>query len=148
MEIPAFELIRIGPLTVRYFNPVATAGVLDCFEFSVPAQTKGSPQHYHRDVDEMVYGVAGHVTFTVAGEDRVLGPGAFTFIPRGTAHSFANTHDEPGTALGVMTPGLIGVSYFREMAALFSAGPPDPTAIGAVMTKHGLIPVEVQRRNA
>jgi len=141
MEGP-HELIRIGPMTLRYFTDGAgTDGALDFFEFSVPANTRGSPPHYHRDVDEMVYGVEGRVTFSVAGDDRVLGSRDFTFIPRGTVHSFSNTHDEPCVVLSIMTPGLIGPAYFREMAALFALGAPHPEAIRAVMTKHGLIPV-------
>jgi quercetin dioxygenase-like cupin family protein len=142
MEAPAFEIIRIGPLTLRYFAEGAgTAGALECFEFTVPPQTRGSSPHFHRDVDEMVYGVEGHITFTVAGENRVLGPRDFTIIPRGAVHSFANTHDEPAVVLSLMTPGLIGPAYFREMASLLAHGAPDPTAVRAVMTKHGLIPV-------
>jgi quercetin dioxygenase-like cupin family protein len=142
MDSPDFELIRIGPLTLRYFaDALSTADALDCFEFTVPPQTKGSPPHYHRDIDELVYGVQGRVTFTVAGEDRVLGPRDFTFIPRGAVHGFSNRHDEPAVVLSVMTPGTVGPGYFREMAALFASGAPDPAAIAAVMTRHGLIPV-------
>jgi mannose-6-phosphate isomerase-like protein (cupin superfamily) len=141
MDSPVFELIRIGPLTLRYFTDGSgTSGAVDCFEFTVPPQTKGSPPHYHRDVDELVYGVQGRVTFTVAGEDRVLGPRDCTFIPRGAVHGFSNRHDEPAVVLSVMTPG-IGPDYFREMAALFASGAPAPAAIAAVMTRHGLIPV-------
>ena len=142
MEAPAFEIIRIGPLTLRYFaEGSGTSGALDCFEFTVPPQTRGSAPHLHRDVDEMVYGVEGHITFTVGGEDRVLGPRGFTFLPRGVVHSFANTHDEPAVVLSLMTPALIGPAYFREMAALYAGGTPDPAEVRAVMTKHGLIPV-------
>ena len=142
MEDPPYETIRIGPLTLRYFaDSTLTSGAVDFFEFSVPPMTAGSPPHYHRDVDEMVYGIVGRVTFVVAGEHRVLGTGDFTFIPRGAIHSFSNQHGEPATVLSLMTPALIGPAYFREMAALFANGAPDAAAVRATMLKHGLIPV-------
>jgi len=142
MEAPSVETLRIGPLVLRYFvDGAGTAGAVDCFEFTVPPLTKGSPPHYHREVDEMVYGVEGRITFTVAGVDRVLGPRDFTFIPRGEVHSFANNHDQPAVVLSVMTPALIGPGYFRDMAAVFSAAPPDQAAIRATMLRHGLVPV-------
>ena len=142
MDTPEWEIIRIGPLTLRYFNDGrATPGGLDCFEFTVPPQTRGSSLHYHRDVDELVYGVEGRVTFIVDGEDRVIGPRGFTRIPRGAVHGFSNRHDELAVVLSVLSPGTIGAAYFREMAALLASGAPEPAAVAAVMTKHGLIPV-------
>jgi hypothetical protein len=45
--------------------------------------------------------------------------------------------------LAVVTPGVLSPDYFRELAALVGAaasGPPDLTAIAAVMRRHGLTP--------
>jgi quercetin dioxygenase-like cupin family protein len=85
--------------------------------------------------------VKGTVTFTLEGTPHDIGPGATLFIPRGAIHTFANTGD--ATALGIITPGLLGTDYFREVAAVLDAvggGPPDLVAIGDVMLRHGLTP--------
>ncbi len=63
------------------------------------------------------------------------------YIPRGTVHGFENPHAETAKALVVITPGIFGAPYFREMAAVLAGGgPPDPKAVAAVMLRYGLIP--------
>jgi hypothetical protein len=45
--------------------------------------------------------------------------------------------------LAIVSPGILGPEYFREMAAVIEAstgGPPDPAAIAEVMRRHGLTP--------
>jgi hypothetical protein len=45
--------------------------------------------------------------------------------------------------LAIITPGILGPGYFRDMAYVLKAatgGPPDPAAIGEVMRRHGLSP--------
>jgi hypothetical protein len=72
-----------------------------------------------------------------------VGPGEAIFIPRGAVHHFDNTHDIDAKALAVVTPGILGPDYFREVAAILDAaagGPPDLAAIAAVMRRHGLTP--------
>ena len=50
-------------------------------------------------------------------------------------------------ALAVVTPGILGPDYFREIAAVLDAAagaPPDLDAIAAVMRSHGLTPGTVR----
>ena len=45
--------------------------------------------------------------------------------------------------LAIVSPGILGPGYFREMAAVIKAatnGPSDPTALAEVMRRHGLTP--------
>jgi hypothetical protein len=45
--------------------------------------------------------------------------------------------------LGIISPGILGPEYFREMVAVVEAatgGPPDPVALAEVMRRHGLTP--------
>jgi hypothetical protein len=62
------------------------------------------------------------------------------FIKRGIVHSFRNDAQEPTTCLVILTPGVLGPGYFREMAALIASGPPDPELMKATMLRYGLIP--------
>jgi hypothetical protein len=64
-------------------------------------------------------------------------------IPRGAVHKFDNTGDADASSLALVTPGLLGPDYFRDIAAVIAAasgGPPDLLAIGEVMKRHGLTP--------
>ena len=84
------------------------------------------------------------LTWTVAGRIHNVGPGDVLCIPRGAVHRFDNTGDADATMLAVITPGVLRPEYFRELAALVPAagGPPDVTAIVAVMRRHGLTPAK------
>lgn len=135
------EEIRIGPLTLRFLSDKhRTGGSLDLFEMSVPPNGEMPVAHYHRDWDETVYGLTGAVTFTVDGKPQDVGPGETLFIPRGVVHGFDNRSGAVATCLFVLTPGVLGPEYFRELAALVAAGPPDEARVREIMLRHGLVP--------
>jgi quercetin dioxygenase-like cupin family protein len=98
--------------------------------------------HSHDAFEETLYGLEGHTTVTIDGEQVDLGPGDTVCIKRGAVHSFwANDGDV--SFLAVATPGVFGPEYFREFAAVLNAaqdGPPDAEALKAVMVRHGLTP--------
>jgi len=96
--------------------------------------------HFHENWDETVYGLSGVSIWRVDGRDVELEPGAAVFIKRGIVHSFRNDKEEPATCLNILSPGVLGPGYFREMAALISGGPPDPERMKATMLRHGLVP--------
>jgi hypothetical protein len=62
------------------------------------------------------------------------------FIKRGVVHGFRNDTQEPATCLCVLSPGVLGPSYFREMAALVASGPPDLAKMKETMLRYGLVP--------
>jgi quercetin dioxygenase-like cupin family protein len=135
------EIIRIGPLELRFLHSKHdTAGSLDMFEMTVPPSARMPVAHHHRDWDETVYGLTGTVTFTVGGSVHEVGPGGSLFIPRGIVHSFDNRSGAVATCLSVLTPGVLGPEYFREVAALVAAGPPQQAEMREIMLRHGLIP--------
>jgi hypothetical protein len=60
--------------------------------------------------------------------------------PRGVVHAFTNPFNEIARALIVQSPD-IGAQYFRDVAAAVNAGgPPDKSALMAVMARYGLVP--------
>jgi len=135
------EIIRVGALELRFFlDGDDTDQRMVVFEFSVPPGAKVPAPHYHQDVDELIYGLAGSMTTTVAGQVRQLGPGESCFIPRGVVHHHTNLGSETATVLTVLTPATIGPAYFRELGALLQAGgPPDPAQVQTIMAKYGLV---------
>ena len=135
------ETIRVGPLELRFLRTKHdTGGSLDLFEMTVPPTGRMPVPHHHRDWDETVYGLTGTITFTVDGASQPIGPGESLFIPRGVVHGFDNRSGVVATCLCVLTPGVLGPEYFREIAALAAAGPPDATKLREIMLRHGLIP--------
>ena len=138
------EEIRIGGIAVRFLlEGEQTNGELAMFEFDVTAGTKVPAPHSHDGYDETIYGLEGTLTWSVDGDAHEVGPGEVLLIPRGAVHHFDNTGDADARALGVVTPGILGPDYFREMAEVAAAaagGPPDLAAIGAIMRRHGLTP--------
>jgi quercetin dioxygenase-like cupin family protein len=137
-----FEKIRIGGLEVRFLqSKEGTGGSLDVFEMTVQPSARMPVPHYHESWDEVAYGLTGAVTFRVGGEDIVLGPGQSVFIRRGVVHGFRNDTEAAATCLCILTPGVLGPAYFRDMAALLSGGAPDPARMKETMLRYGLVPV-------
>ena len=135
------EIIRIGALELRFLqSKEETGGSLDLFEMVLQPNARMPVPHHHETWDETVYGLAGVSTWRVDGRDVEVTPGQTVFIRRGVIHGFANPSGEPATCLCVLTPGVLGPGYFREIAALASGGAPDPAKIAEVMLRHGLVP--------
>jgi quercetin dioxygenase-like cupin family protein len=136
--------IRIGSMRIRFLlDAEASRGSVAMFEFDVPAGAKVPIAHSHDAYEETIYGLAGALTWTVAGQDTEVGPGEALCIPRGVVHRFDNLGDVDATALAIVTPGVLRPAYFRELAAVVEAaagGAPDLAAIAAVMRRHGLTP--------
>jgi quercetin dioxygenase-like cupin family protein len=144
MTTMAQEKIRIGGIDVRFLiEGEQTNGALAMFEFGVAAGTKVPAPHSHDAFDETIYGLEGVLTWTVDGEAHHVGPGEVLAIPRGVVHGFDNTGETDARALGVVTPGILGPAYFREIAEVLAQaapGPPDLPALAEVMRRHGLTP--------
>ncbi|HZQ64424.1 MAG TPA: cupin domain-containing protein [Gaiellaceae bacterium] len=137
----AREEIRIGPLAIRFLlEGEHSGGSVAMFEFDVPAKANVPVAHSHDGYEETLYGLEGVLTWTIDGEKRDVGPGDVLCIPRGVVHKFENGGDLDARQLAIVTPGVLGPEYFRDIAAVAAGGPPDPAAIGAVMRRHGLTP--------
>lgn len=136
-------VIRVGQVEVRFkLHAEQTAGRVTAFEFAVPAGARVPVPHSHEAFDETIYGLEGRLTWVVDGREVRVGPGEVLFIPRGRVHHFANHDTETALELSVITPGLLGPEYFREIAAVVDAGgPPNVERVMEVMRRHGLRPV-------
>lgn len=136
------EEIHVGEFVIRFLvEGEQTGGTAALFEFDVPAGGPAPPPHSHDRYEETIYGVRGTTTWAVDGVTTEIGPGEALCIARGAVHYFENKGAEDATALAIVTPGLLGPAYFRELGAIFNAdGPPDFEAALEVMRRHGLTP--------
>jgi quercetin dioxygenase-like cupin family protein len=144
MAASTHEQIRVGDVAIRFLlEGEQSAGSVAVFEFDVPAGAQVAAAHSHDGYEETVYGLEGVLTWTLEGTPIDVGPGEALCIPRGTVHRFDNLGAADARALAIVTPGILGPEYFREVAAILGAaagGPPDFAAIAAVMLRHGLTP--------
>ena len=144
MAASTHEQIRVGDVTIRFLlEGGQSAGSVAVFEFDVPAAAQVAAAHSHDGYEETIYGLEGVLTFTVEGRPTDVGPGEVLCIPRGAVHRFDNVRGADTKMLAIVSPGILGPAYFREIAALVKAaagGPPDAVALAAVMRRHGLTP--------
>jgi quercetin dioxygenase-like cupin family protein len=140
------EEIKVGGMAVRFLlEGDESGGSVAIFEFDVPAGSKVAAAHSHDGYEETIYGLEGVLTWTVEGAPTDVGAGEALFIPRGAVHHFDNVQDVDAKALAIVTPGILGPDFFREVAAVLDAaagGPPDLVALGEVMRRHGLTPAQ------
>ncbi|WP_435170950.1 cupin domain-containing protein [Falsirhodobacter sp. 1013] len=137
MEGAADDVVRIGDLELhfRLEEPGATV-----FVFVVPPNARVPAPHYHAAADELIYGLSGRLTVTLAGRKTEIGPGQAIFIPRGTVHHHENTDTETARVLTSITPGTITRTYFEELAEVVNApGRPNAETMKTIMARHGLI---------
>lgn len=138
------EEIGVGELQIRFLvTGEETAGSVAVFEFDVPVGSKVAAAHSHDGYEETLYGLEGVLTWTLEGTEIEVGPGEALVIPRGAVHQFANRGALDARQLAIVTPGILGPAYFREVGEILEAaagGPPDVAALGEVMRRHGLTP--------
>jgi quercetin dioxygenase-like cupin family protein len=136
------ERIQVGALTVNFIAArEQTDGHADVYEVVIPAGAKVPGAHYHIDVDEVITGLEGVVTYVIGETVVEVGPGQHAFSPRGVVHYFENRQDVAARFLVTATPAVMGPEYFRAVAEVVAAGgPPDMAKVKEVMGRFGLVP--------
>lgn len=137
------EIVKIGQLELTFLlNGEDTNNSLVMFELIIPSGAKVPMPHYHKDVDEVIYGLDGVTVSTVDGKKIEITPGERLFILRGIVHHHDNKTAYDAKSLFILTPAAIGIEYFKELGELIKPGiPPDPNKVAETMIKYGLIPV-------
>jgi quercetin dioxygenase-like cupin family protein len=137
------QTIIIGQLELNFLlDGEDTTNTIVMFEFVIPPGAKVPIPHYHKEVDEVIYGLEGITTTTIDGNKVEINAGDRLFIPRGAVHHHDNKKEHTAKSLIIMTPASIGPAYFREMSEVIKPGiPPDPKRAAEIMIRHGLIPV-------
>ena len=85
------------------------------FEETAPVGTE-TTYHLHQDSDEVVYVLAGEITFKIGEEVTVGGPGTCAFMLRGLAHAWKNSGAETARVAVPLYPGRSG-RVLRGVAA-------------------------------
>ncbi len=97
----------------------------------------GPPLHIHHNEDETFYILEGELEMRVGEKTFTASAGTSVFLPKGSAHTFRNSSDQPARSIALLTPaGLEG--FFREVEDLLSKGEPDMASVLSVAGKYGL----------
>ena len=84
------------------------------FEQTVPAGSKSSWFHLHRDSDEIAWVLEGEFTFRIGETVTTAGPGSCAFLPRNVPHAWKNSGSPPGRVGFLDTPAGAG-RFVEEM---------------------------------
>src|SRR3954465_8085192 len=116
MTTSTHEKIRVGSMAIRFLvEGEESAGSVAVFEFDVPTGARVAAAHSHDGYEETIYGLEGILTWTLDRTPIDVGPGEVLVIPRGAVHHFDNIRDIDARALAIVTPGILGPDYFREV---------------------------------
>ncbi len=137
------DTIRVGAMSVTFHKTRhETDGVFDLFELTIPPLVHVPIPHIHRKYDETIFGLDGHMTWTLRDKPTPINRGSVLFIPRGVPHFYENRHHTPARILCLQTPGVMGPEYYHEIASLYSQdGIADLASIASTMSRYGIVPV-------
>jgi quercetin dioxygenase-like cupin family protein len=84
------------------------------FEQTVPAGSRNSWLHLHRDSDEIAWVLEGEFTFKIGEKVTTGGAGTCAFLPRNVPHAWTNSGRQPGRVVFLYTPAGAG-RFVEEM---------------------------------
>jgi mannose-6-phosphate isomerase-like protein (cupin superfamily) len=119
------------------------------FEDACQASYQGHPPHFHRDQDEIFYGLEVPFEFLVGDRTVECGPGSFVHLPKGTVHTFRNIGEEDGKLLVTISPACgfedlveeLGEPTKEKSPPTPPSGPADAASaerLAAVASEHGI----------
>jgi quercetin dioxygenase-like cupin family protein len=112
---------KSGQVTSMKLFGRETGQSITLWEQAVPAGSKNSWLHLHRDSDEIAWVLEGEFTFKIGDEATTGGPGTCAFIPRNVPHAWKNSGHTPGRLVWLMTPACAG-KFIEEMVECSAAG--------------------------
>ncbi|HEV8276937.1 MAG TPA: cupin domain-containing protein [Streptosporangiaceae bacterium] len=113
-----------------------TGGALSIVEHPFPVGAL-VPPHTHTREDEYSIVTEGEIGFRSGDREAVLGPGGYITKPRGELHTMWNAGPVPARMIEVISPAGFE-NFFRELADLTAAGPPQPPDMMALARRYGL----------
>jgi mannose-6-phosphate isomerase-like protein (cupin superfamily) len=135
------DAVRLGDVRIGFLAEAGEAlGAIGLAEYTAPPSFPGPPAHVHDRTWDAYYVLEGRLRMRLGEESRDLEPGDLLAVPPGTVHGFANTLTDASTRfLGLHAPGGFE-RYFREAAAAFGNGPPDPDAMREIARTYDVRP--------
>ena len=143
--VPPLTVVRPGEGAEGFLGSIGvvfklwgadTNGALSVVEHPFPVGAL-VPPHLHTREDEYSIVTEGEIGFRSGDREAVLGPGGYITKPRGELHTMWNAAAETARMIEIITPAGFE-RFFREVADLVQAGPPDPAELAALSEAYGL----------
>ena len=116
-------------------DAAATGGSLALMTLRMPPGT-GAPPHRHTKETETLLVREGELWVELGGEERVIGPGAAVFLPRGSLHQFRS---DGGALVDVVAVPAGLEEFFRAVCPEDPQAPPPPDdEVRAALERAGL----------
>ena len=112
-----------------------SGGAYFAMEALVP-QGGGPPPHIHANEDETFYVLEGRVTFRLADETILAGPGDFVHVPRGNVHCFRNDGETPARLVLTFTPAGIEHFFLETLQRAYDLTIDPPESVEAVAARY------------
>ena len=139
-----------GRFTLK-FDGDASDGRVSMLE-ALAWRTAEPPLHIHHREDEAWYILEGQLTFYVADEAHLAGPGTLVYAPMGIAHTFT-VDVEPSRVLVLATPAgfehfalELGTPATSDEPPAEGLGVPEPEILGPVAERYGIEVIGPPRR--
>jgi mannose-6-phosphate isomerase-like protein (cupin superfamily) len=130
------ELLVFGEIRVLLKATAAgTGGACTIWEELSPLLD--TPLHVHEHEDEVFHVLDGDHVFRCGDEEYEIGPGGFTFLPRGTPHAHRRVVPGSGRLLVMAFPGGFD-GFFRRLADAHQAGTLGPETYAEASAQHGI----------
>ena len=113
-----------------------TGGALSVVEHPFPVGAL-VPPHRHTREDEYSIVTEGQIGFRSGDREVVLAAGGYITKPRGEMHTMWNAGSVPARMIEIISPAGFE-HFFRELASLISAGPPEAGQVPALADRYGL----------
>src|SRR5262249_59773009 len=145
MQAPPLTVVQPGAGTKGQLGSIGvefklwghdTGGAVSIVEHPFPVGAL-VPPHLHTREDEYSIVTEGEIGFRSGEREVVLGPGGYITKPRGELHTMWNAGTSPARMIEVISPAGFE-HFFRELADLTSARPPQPTQAMALAERYGL----------
>jgi mannose-6-phosphate isomerase-like protein (cupin superfamily) len=136
VEPDSADRIDLGGFGVAWKIPGAATGErFAVVHHPLAPRALAAPLHRHAREDEYSYVVEGTLGALLGDEVLTALPGTWVFKPRNQWHTFWNAGDVPCEIIEIISPAGFE-EFFRELAALFGDGLPDPAAMGALCGRY------------
>jgi len=145
IQAPPLTVVQPGAGTKGHLGSIGvefklwghdTGGALSIVEHPFPVGAL-VPPHLHTREDEYSIVTEGEIGFRSGDREVVLGPGGYITKPRGELHAMWNAGTSPARMIEVISPAGFE-HFFRELAEMIAAGPPQPSDVGALAGRFGL----------
>ena len=112
-----------------------TGGAYFAMEAIVPPGG-GPPPHIHRNEDETLYVVEGHVEILLGDDVVTAGAGDFVNVPRGEVHRFHNAGDTTMRMILTFTPAGIEKFFEETLERALDPTQPPPDNLDEVAARY------------